>query len=192
MPSAREAIDWQWQSCYPHIILKTVVIRQSIQSKCPEPPYCLESILTILVEGSVESVPNIISYFPHVIGKRSLKKSILLCQQGAFFVTESKLASVGSRMGKPLQGLHCKFHAKYCSALRDLFSWNYTLASTDLAFVPRWAIQQGDQIGKKCIFVETRWCVPGWAIHVYIYIYVFYLLTMIQESQHCGRNGVPR
>lgn len=71
-----------------------------------------------------------------------------------FFVTESKLASVGSRMGIPTQGLHYKFHAKYCSALRALFSWNYTLTSPDLAFVPRWDIQQGNHKVQNHIFIE--------------------------------------
>lgn len=42
-----------------------------------------------------------------MIEERSLNKSILLCQQGAFFViTESKSDPIGSRMGKALQGLH--------------------------------------------------------------------------------------
>ena len=59
-------------------------MRQCIQSKCPEPPY-FGSILTILVEDSAESVPNVISNLLYMIGKRSLKKSILSCQQGAFF-----------------------------------------------------------------------------------------------------------
>lgn len=95
------------------------------------------------MEDYEESMPTVISNFLNVIEKRSLNKSILLCQQGAFFITESKLNSIGSRMGKALQGLHCKFHAKYSSALRDLLSSNYMLASMDLAFVPRWAIQQG-------------------------------------------------
>lgn len=65
---------------------KEVVVRQSIRPKYPEPPYSLESILTILAEDSVESMPVVTSNFPHVTGKRSWKKSVLLCKQGAFFL----------------------------------------------------------------------------------------------------------
>lgn len=106
-----------------------------------------------------------------------------------FFITESKLDSIGSRMGKALQGLHCKFHAKYSSALRDLLSSNYILASMGLAFVPRWAIQQGYQTGQKYIFVETRRCLPGWAVCVHVCIYEFCLLSVIQQLENCSRNA---
>lgn len=66
------------------------MIRHSIQSKCPGPPYYLGRVLIILVEDSAESVPNGICNFPHVIGKRSLNKSVLLSQQGAFFLLLSQ------------------------------------------------------------------------------------------------------
>lgn len=58
---------------------------KTIQSKCLEPPYYLLGIFTILVEDSEESMPTVISNFLDVIEKSSLNKSILLCQQGAFF-----------------------------------------------------------------------------------------------------------
>lgn len=137
-------------------------------------------------------MPNVISKFPHD-QKKSLKKSFCYVSKVHFFVTELKLASVSSRMGKPLQGHPCKSHAKYCSALRDLFSWNYMLASMDLAFVPRWAIQQGYQIGKKPNLCWNKKVSP-WLSYmcVYIYIHVFYLLSVMKESQHYRRNGVPR
>lgn len=85
---------------------------------------------------------------------------------------------------RPFKGSICKFHAKYCSALRDLLSSNYMLASIDLAFVPRWAIQQGYQIGQKYIFVETRRCLPGWAIcvHVRIHDSAFYQWSSNQRT----------
>lgn len=101
---------------------KEVVIRQSMQPKCPKPAYSLESILTILVEDSVESVPVVTSNFPHVTGKRSWKKSVLLCKQGTFFCYWIKISLCWFQDGKAPEGLHCKFLAKYCSALRDLFS----------------------------------------------------------------------
>lgn len=191
MPCTREAIDRQWQSYFLPFYTKRGCYK-TIQPKWLEPPYYLWRIFTILVEESEESMPTVISNFLNVIEKGAWTGPFCFVSKVLFFITESKLDSIGSRMRKAPQGLHGKFHAKYSSALRDLLNSNYMLASMDLAFVPRWAIQQGYQIGQKYIFVETRRCLPGWAICVHVCIHAFCLLSVIQQPENCSRNAHPK